>query len=746
MIATLCFAILLTLSHFGGARYIARHFTHPISFQARNHLGFGPEINSHLKIFSIDQRTLGEIGRDDISVEDWTALFGALHKSKVRAVYIDLPFSFPITRDEKLLQKFRDAAQALKPVVVAARHEREKINGLTPARLGFLGFDPGSLKNLDDSAELVYGPHTSLSGILTHVGHVDVEVDGEFKPLRRVSKEDVILHWSLQAIFKFESKDGQLVISDSPVPLNEAGSALVNLPDPSLISDRVTSLEPFLRRARSGQSLEGIDEGDIVLIFNDMSRATLVRTPVGEVPREVVMTSILNGALQGQWLEHLRAEALLLFAACFIGFVLAAVTHPAVSAGLLIFSTLLLIGGSLAIFAFSNVLISWGMPISGLLLTGFTVLADRIHTRERRARLLKSSLTGVVSPKALRAIVRSSRALDVEPRCQELTIMFIDIVGFSRHAMKHSADVNFKRLSDYFNSVRAIIHQYGGVVDRSLGEGLICYFGYQVAGQPRILANHAEAALDCAIRIQQEALGLSIAQDDPDSVIFPLRIGINSGEVHIGDLGAANRIEITAIGHVVNIAQRLEGACGVYRILCGLQTVDHLRDRIDLLTGMRKRNISIKNQEAKFEVYEHDPFALRPDLVEKAIQKFRKSYGRSIEDHRYSIPADAPIAIWTQLGRASLVDVSFSGLSVELEEVLGQGTLLKFTIDSQDRTMETALRDAEIEIIIAEVRWGREAGEGYRYGLMIKNLTVEQRQTLLNQFQRFLTAPLAKSS
>ena len=144
--------------------------------------------------------------------------------------------------------------------------------------------------------------------------------------------------------------------------------------------------------------------------------------------------------------------------------------------------------------------------------------------------------------------------------------MFIDMVGFSMSSEDLTPRLALARLSSNITYLKEKIYQHGGEVNKTLGDGLLAYFGYPVTGNNR---NHAEDALKCAIEIQQDCLKRCVEKEN-NMFTYPLRIGINTDLVYIGVIG--DESDISLVGSAVIFASRLESSCEPFRIMLGSTT------------------------------------------------------------------------------------------------------------------------------------------------------------------------------
>jgi class 3 adenylate cyclase len=135
---------------------------------------------------------------------------------------------------------------------------------------------------------------------------------------------------------------------------------------------------------------------------------------------------------------------------------------------------------------------------------------------------------------------------------KQVTVLFADVV----HSMDMAAAVGPERLreimAELVNRATAVVQRYGGTVDKFTGDGIMAVFG-----APAALEDHALRACFAALGIQDEAKRLAVEVERRDGVDLRLRVGLNSGQVIAGEIGAA-AAGYTALGEQVGMAQRVE--------------------------------------------------------------------------------------------------------------------------------------------------------------------------------------------
>jgi adenylate cyclase len=173
-------------------------------------------------------------------------------------------------------------------------------------------------------------------------------------------------------------------------------------------------------------------------------------------------------------------------------------------------------------------------------------------------------------------LVRSLLSQGVEAKpggsMQELTVMFIDVAGFTGLS-ERMGDRVVPLLSRYLDAASEVIVANSGTIDKFIGDAVMAFWGAPTAQQDHAV-RCCRAALACRKAI--EAAGVNDDQGYP----LQIRIGINSGRMLVGNIGSELRLNYTVIGDAVNVASRLESANKQYGtlILIGAETRRLIRD------------------------------------------------------------------------------------------------------------------------------------------------------------------------
>lgn len=233
-------------------------------------------------------------------------------------------------------------------------------------------------------------------------------------------------------------------------------------------------------------------------------------------------------------------------------------------------------------------------------LTGrFNAMIEGLREREQ----LRETFGRYVDESVAATILRRQGQGARSGETGEATILFSDIAGFTTIAEYLSPAELVGALNDYLETVLAPIREHGGVVHTFIGDGLFASFN-----MPLTCEGHATAAVRAALDIQR-AVGSRTFGDQ--GVALATRIGISTGPVIGGDIGAGKRMNFTLLGDTVNLAARLEELNKHYgtRILVSHSTHDACGEafRFDSLGS-----VTVRGRSESVAIFSVDPNRQEP--------------------------------------------------------------------------------------------------------------------------------------
>ncbi|MCK5722708.1 MAG: GAF domain-containing protein, partial [Gammaproteobacteria bacterium] len=193
-----------------------------------------------------------------------------------------------------------------------------------------------------------------------------------------------------------------------------------------------------------------------------------------------------------------------------------------------------------------------------------SALNERIREEER----MRNRLQRFHSPQVIEMILKGGEeTIDDIMESKELiaTILFADIVGFTRLSeTMPPREINII-LNRYFSRMTDIVFSHGGTLDKYIGDGLMAVFG-----APMEKEDDAERAVRTALDIRRQLTAMMKTTSADKR--FDIRVGLNTGRVVAGNIGSPKRMEYTVIGDPVNVASRLESIAKPNQIIIGEET------------------------------------------------------------------------------------------------------------------------------------------------------------------------------
>ena len=214
-------------------------------------------------------------------------------------------------------------------------------------------------------------------------------------------------------------------------------------------------------------------------------------------------------------------------------------------------------------------------PLLMVAMAAILVTAYRFLVGAKEKEVLRRTFEAYFPPLVVKKIMANPAFLTLGGQKKELTILFSDIKDFTTHSAALTPAQIQQFLNEYFEAMVEIVFQHEGTVDKYIGDGLMVFFG-----DPEPQPDHALRCVRAAIEMQQRTAELREKWLQSGGFPLRIRIGINTGEVVVGNMGSARRLAYTVLGSAVNLAQRLESNAPVGGILisertCELVQADH---------------------------------------------------------------------------------------------------------------------------------------------------------------------------
>jgi adenylate cyclase len=213
------------------------------------------------------------------------------------------------------------------------------------------------------------------------------------------------------------------------------------------------------------------------------------------------------------------------------------------------------LAGAVLAFSYSPL----ALPLIEPLLAGVFSLGAatgfRFLVADKDRRFLRKSFALYLAPTVIEKMVASNKPPALGGETRDVTIFFSDLAGFSSIAEALNPPELVRIMNEYLSAMTEIIQEHGGFVDKYIGDAIVAVFGAPVDDP-----NHAAQAVGAAMRCRARLHRLNTEPAEWQRFSLHQRIGLNSGEALVGNIGSRQRFNYTAMGDTVNVASRLEGA------------------------------------------------------------------------------------------------------------------------------------------------------------------------------------------
>lgn len=373
------------------------------------------------------------------------------------------------------------------------------------------------------------------------------------------------------------------------------------------------------------------------------------------LPGVYVHAFAVNNLIRGNFLADggilMTAGATFLVAAIVA---LAAIWLAAPVAGAIAVVTWLIWAGlSVAVFEGGLLLPLFEPPIAAAIAFAL-VTAYRFTIADRDKRMLRQMFGLYLAPSVIEQMVARSEMPALGGETRDLTVYFSDLKGFTSLSEGMTPDALVKLLNDYLSAMTDIIEAHGGFVDKYIGDAIVAIFG-----APQQDTDHANNAVTAALECQRQLAALNDELGLTGENRLEQRIGINTGNILVGNIGSRRRFNYTVMGDAVNLAARLEGANKVYgtHILVSGATREKCRGPIAFREIDRVR---VVGREEPVDLFTPSPDTDTPDTGEtyaQALLAYRQGdFALAAETWHKLADRDAPSARMEPRARAWSVE------------------------------------------------------------------------------------------
>ena len=401
--------------------------------------------------------------------------------------------------------------------------------------------------------------HERESGVLRHYTLAIRYGEGYYPPL------------ALRAVEVFRGGKGDLALRP------RSGGVEVKLADRVVEADEWGKL--WVSYRGPAKTFKTISAGDVLagrenpvdfrnkLVFvgvTEIGVGDVQSTPFGsEIPGVEVHANVADNLLTGRYIldtgllrgVSLLATALLALAVAL--FVLRTARHRLGAAA----ATVLVLGWPLLAYA-AFIARGWHFLVVSPVLAGVIslvlALRVRVAAEEERAQRIRQTFEHYVSGGVVEEMIRHPERVKLGGERREMTVLFSDIRGFTSISETLDPEALVSLLNEFFTPMTRLVLENGGTLDKYMGDALMAFFGAPLAHP-----DHAARACRATLAMREELVRLNEGwhRDGklPPHLTLGIGIGLNSGEMSVGNVGSEVIFGYTVIGDNVNLGSRIEG-------------------------------------------------------------------------------------------------------------------------------------------------------------------------------------------
>jgi adenylate cyclase len=226
------------------------------------------------------------------------------------------------------------------------------------------------------------------------------------------------------------------------------------------------------------------------------------------------------------------------------------------------------------------------------------VMAYKFSSERKEKLWIKKTFSTYMSPDVIKELTENPDKLKLGGDKRTMSVLFSDIRGFTSICEKLTPEEIIHLLNEYLTAMVEIVFQYKGTVDKFIGDAVMAFWGAPVRQE-----DHALRAVGCALAMITKLRELQEKWKSEGKTIIDIGVGVNSGEMVVGNMGSNQRMDYTILGDNVNLGSRLEGLTRQYNVMVIISeyTYEMIKDHVEVnYLG----EVKVKGKQKPVKVYE----------------------------------------------------------------------------------------------------------------------------------------------
>ena len=441
-------------------------------------------------------------------------------------------------------------------------------------------------------------------------------------------------------------------IGDIDIPTDESGRMLINYLGPAQTFPH-HSISDIINGRLSPDNFKNkiVIIGATAIGIYDMRV-----TPFSAVyPGVEIHANVIDNILHRNFLRQSVFTSFLDVCAIIVFGLIVGIVIPRVNAVRGVVLSLLIVTAFIVIntFIFShfNVWLNVIYPALTMITIYLGITVYRYITEEREKKKIRGAFQYYLTASVINEMLKDPSKLKLGGDKKDLTVLFSDIRGFTTISEKLTPEELVHLLNEYLTAMTKVVFKYDGLLDKYIGDAVMAVFGAPL-DQP----DHALRACRTALGMMEELKKLQKKWAEEGKPVLDIGIGINSGDMVVGNMGSDMRFDYTVVGDMVNLGSRLEGINKEYgtNIVISEYTYNDVKD---VLFCRELDSVIVKGRKLPVKIYELLDEGKDPEkrgktvgLFEEGLSKYKQGlWDEAIVSFRKCIevePDDAPSKLY----------------------------------------------------------------------------------------------------
>ncbi|MDP2724761.1 MAG: adenylate/guanylate cyclase domain-containing protein, partial [Syntrophales bacterium] len=281
---------------------------------------------------------------------------------------------------------------------------------------------------------------------------------------------------------------------------------------------------------------------------------------------------------------------------------------------------------NISLFSRYNIWLNLIYPVLTMIAVYLGITVYRYITEEREKKKVRNAFQYYLTASVITEMLKDPSKLKLGGDKKLLTVLFSDIRGFTTISEKLAPEELVHLLNEYLTAMTDIVFKYDGLLDKYMGDAIMAVYGAPL-DQP----DHAVRAGKTALEMMQALKKLQAKWTEEGRPVLNIGVGINSGDMVVGNMGSQMRFDYTVMGDSVNLGSRLEGINKEYGTNIVISEFTHRIVKDELYcreldaVRVKGKELPVKIYELLSEMKDADPYRQFVEIFENGLAKYKQA-------------------------------------------------------------------------------------------------------------------------